>query len=95
MKNKKKGLIGQVKIVENAALDPDEGYIVSKTANGFQAQRIYFDETAYWPSYKWWRNPIKWYKWRKMMKKLTRKTFDAQWTPPSPNPFWKKSDLEK
>jgi hypothetical protein len=47
-----------------------------------QVQNILVDEIGYWPDYKWWRNPIKWYNWRKMMKALTRREYKAEWTPP-------------
>lgn len=55
----------------------------------------YIDESSEWPIYKWWRNPIDWYRWRKISKIAERNTkFILQTTEPGPNPFWKKSDLE-
>lgn len=53
------------------------------------------DESSDWPVFKWWRNPIKWYRWRKVMKIAGRNTGAIlETTPQQPNPFWKKSDLE-
>lgn len=55
----------------------------------------YIDESSEWPVFKWWRNPIKWYQWRRISKVASRNTnIVLQTTPPQPNPFWKKSDLE-
>lgn len=34
--------------------------------------RVWFDEYATLPDYKWYRNPIKWWKWRKMMKTIQK-----------------------
>ena len=34
--------------------------------------KIYFDEAANLPNYKWYRNPIQWWKWRRLMKYLER-----------------------
>lgn len=33
---------------------------------------IYYDEYSEMPNYKWYRNPIKWYKWRRMWKIIER-----------------------
>ena len=43
---------------------------------------IYYDEISKLPDYKWYRNPIKWYKWRKMMNSITRKIYNCKfvWT---------------
>lgn len=55
----------------------------------------YIDEASELPNYKWWRNPVKWYKWRKVLKIADKNTkFVLQTTPQEPNPFWKKSELE-
>jgi hypothetical protein len=43
---------------------------------------IWYDEYSEWPNYKWYRNPVKWWKWRKMIKGLTRKLYDATWKGP-------------
>lgn len=37
-----------------------------------QVTRIYFDEFAEMPNWKWYRNPIKWWKWRKLWKTIER-----------------------
>lgn len=34
--------------------------------------KIWFDEFSSWPSYKWYRQPIRWYRWRRTMKLLDR-----------------------
>lgn len=34
--------------------------------------KIYYDETATLPDYKWYRNPIKWWQWRRLMKYIDR-----------------------
>ena len=44
-----------------------------------QIVKVWFDEYGTLPDYKWYRNPIKWWKWRKLMKKLTRQSFDCEW----------------
>lgn len=47
--------------------------------------KIWFDEFSDWPTYKWWRTPIKWYRWRRTMKLLDRnqtKNIKRQSTPP-------------
>lgn len=31
---------------------------------------ISFDEFDQWPTYKWYRNPIKWWKWRQLFKRV-------------------------
>lgn len=38
---------------------------------------VYYDELSEWPNYKWYRNPIKWYRWRQMMRVLNRKVGEA------------------
>jgi hypothetical protein len=35
--------------------------------------KIIFDEYETWPEWKWYKNPIKWYKWRKLMQTIRRK----------------------
>ena len=34
--------------------------------------KIYYDEAADFPSYKWYRTPIKWWQWRRLMKYIDR-----------------------
>lgn len=41
-----------------------------KTPKGVTS--IYFDEYAEMPDYEWWRNPIKWYKWRRLWKRIEK-----------------------
>lgn len=41
--------------------------------NIYAAPIMIFDEAANWPEYKWYRNPIKWYKSRKLMKPMERR----------------------
>lgn len=46
-----------------------------------------FDESSDYPVYKWWRNPIKWYQWRKVLKVAARNTkIVLQTTPPTQGP---------
>ena len=33
-----------------------------------------FDEAGHWPVYKWWRNPIKAYKWNKLLRTMNKAT---------------------
>ena len=40
---------------------------------------VYFDEYADLPNYKWYRNPIKWWKWRRLIKGITRKEWIGKW----------------
>lgn len=55
----------------------------------------FFDEASEWPIYKWWRNPVKWYQWRKLLKISSKNSkIILQSTPAQPNEFWRKSDLE-
>lgn len=56
---------------------------------------ITIDEWATWPEYKWWLQPIKWWKLRHIMKTIGKNS-KGVWlsTPPQPNPFWKKSTKE-
>lgn len=50
---------------------------------------IAIDEFATFPTYKWWRNPIKWWNWRKLTRKWKKdsKFFEFRSTPPSKNKF--------
>lgn len=32
--------------------------------------KVWIDEYATWPVYKWWRNPIKWFRLRKLFKNI-------------------------
>ena len=41
---------------------------------------IYFDEYADLPNYKWYRNPIQWLKWRRLMKRLEKQMEQYTWT---------------
>lgn len=47
-----------------------------KTPKGITA--IYFDEYADMPDYRWYRNPIKWWKWRRLWKRIERQAKKAK-----------------
>ena len=38
-----------------------------------QTTLIWVDEMSNFPVYKWWRNPIKWYKWKRLWKIIEKK----------------------
>ena len=40
---------------------------------------IFYDEYADWPNYKWYRNPIKWWKWQRLMKRLEKQMEKYTW----------------
>lgn len=44
-----------------------------------QITMVVFDEYMTIPTFKWYRNPIQWWKWRKIMKGITRQAFKAEW----------------
>lgn len=47
--------------------DGDKSVITRAKINGKgQITQIVFDEYAEYPNWKWYRNPIKWYKWRRL-----------------------------
>jgi hypothetical protein len=50
---------------------------------------IYLDETSDWPLFKWWRNPVLWWQWRKLLKMSKRNTkVILQTTPLGHNHFF-------
>lgn len=40
---------------------------------------MYFDEYSEFPTYKWYRNPIKWYKWHQLWRKIRKSQYKAAW----------------
>lgn len=53
----------------------DHSVITRAKVNGKgQITKIIFDEYADWPDYKWWRNPVKWLRFRKLMKMLDNRS---------------------
>ena len=51
----------------------DKTVITRAKINGKgQITQIVFDEFADYPDYKWYRNPIKWYKWRRLWKMVEK-----------------------
>lgn len=51
----------------------DRSVITRAKLNGKgEITQIVFDEFADLPDWKWWRNPIKWYKWRNLWKTVKR-----------------------
>jgi hypothetical protein len=59
--------------------DGDKTVIATAKMNGHGITEIWFDEYANFPDYKWYRNPIKWWKWRRVLKGISRKRFKATW----------------
>lgn len=50
--------------------------VISRAYKNKQGKtKIFFDEYANWPMWKWYRNPIKWYRWYKV-NKLLEKQYD-------------------
>ena len=52
--------------------DGDKTVIARATMNGNGITSIVFDEYADMPDYKWYRNPIKWWKWRRLWKTIEK-----------------------
>lgn len=50
----------------------DKTVIVHAKMNGHGITKVWFDESANLPDYKWYRNPIKWWQWRKLNKLIER-----------------------
>jgi len=46
---------------------------VVKKRRGGHGDIIFMDEISNWPTYKWHRNPIQWYKWRKIQKGIMKR----------------------
>jgi hypothetical protein len=46
----------------------DKTVIATAKTNGAGITHIVFDEYANFPDYKWYRNPIKWWNWRRSWK---------------------------
>lgn len=44
-----------------------------RTGKTKTATLIWVDEMQNFPVYKWWRNPIKWYKWKRLWKIIEKK----------------------
>lgn len=66
-------------------------YMDLATKKVYHAPAIYMDEANYMPSYKWWRQPIKWWRYRRLYKKIMKipkfDTYRLQSTPSAKNPF--------
>ena len=59
--------------VDMAEVGGDRTVITQATMNGKgQITRIIFDEFSTMPDYKWYRNPIKWWKWRALWKRIEK-----------------------
>lgn len=58
--------------VDMAEVSGDKTVIAQAMRGKNGITHIYFDEYADLPNYKWYRNPIKWLKWRRLMKKLEK-----------------------
>lgn len=56
---------------------PDQGAItVSKINDQGQIVSMYIDEYSRIPVYKWYKNPIKWWEWRRLMRSIKPMKFD-------------------
>ncbi len=85
---KKEGEFLGVKVMSSPAVPKNEGYLIgadfgqkdgdhsvisrAKLNGKGEIVKIIFDEFAEMPDWKWYRNPIKWYKWRKLWKSVER-----------------------
>ena len=59
--------------VDMAEKGGDRSVITRAKINGKgEITQIVFDEYADMPIHKWWRNPIKWWKWRKLWKQIDK-----------------------
>lgn len=58
--------------------DGDKTTIVRARIRGDGKTKLIFDEYSELPNYKWWRNPIKWYKWRRTWKIVEKAS--EKWT---------------
>jgi hypothetical protein len=51
----------------------------AKMDNKGRIVAMHIDEYTNMPDYKWYRNPIKWWKWRRLIKGITRKEWIGKW----------------
>lgn len=59
--------------VDMAQKGGDKSVITRAKINGKgQITSIIFDEYSTMPDYKWYRNPIKWWQWRRMWKRIAK-----------------------
>lgn len=81
---------GRLVAVDLATAHGDKSVImdVRKSKNN-QISVVYMDEWANFPEYKWYRNPIKLWKWHRLTSKWKKdsKYFEFRRTPPSKNRF--------
>lgn len=47
--------------------------------NGSHARQIFFDEYTDWLEYKWYKNPIKWFKLKRIMRQISKKQYNCTW----------------
>lgn len=77
--------------VDPASPDGDKSVTIGMKADKKgRLHPIYYDEFGTFPIYKWYKNPIKWWKWRQLTKqwKKSSKFFELRSTPRHKNP-WK------
>ena len=53
----------------------DKTVVAIAKHNGYGGDVIFIDEVSNWPDYKWYRNPILWWKWHRLMK-IVKKSID-------------------
>jgi hypothetical protein len=56
--------------------DGDTTVIAQAKMNGAGITEIIFDEYANLPDYKWYRNPLKWWKWRRFWRLIAKRNGD-------------------
>ena len=66
--------------VDFAKAGGDKTVIDQATVDKKGKMHIYYDEYSEMPNYKWYRNPIKWWQWRRLMKRLEKQMRQYTWT---------------
>lgn len=65
--------------VDMAQAGGDKTVIAQATVDKKGKMYIFYDEYSEMPKYKWYRNPIKWWKWRTLMKRLEKQMEKYTW----------------
>ena len=68
--------------VDMAQAGGDKTVIAQATVDKKGKMYIFYDEYSEMPNYKWYRNPIKWWKWRTLMKRLEKQMEKYTWKSP-------------
>lgn len=75
---KKEGEFYGIEMISSPAVKNNEFFLIGqnpRVQNRFIPERLakgvfYFDEYSTIPNYKWYRNPIKWWGWHRLWKKV-------------------------